>query len=208
MAARVRAYDAGDLDDLYAISLATGLAGGDASARYRDPRMMGHIYSAPYAVLSPSTAFVAEDDRGVAGFIVGVADTAAFEERLEHEWWPTLRQRHANPIGPPESWNADQRRCFMIHHPSRTPSAVATAFPAHLHMNLLPRVQGQGVGPALLKKWLSAVAVDAIHVGVNAQNVGAARFWQRHGFDRLEVSTERTIWMGGSAQTIGKSLNN
>jgi GNAT superfamily N-acetyltransferase len=199
MAAKVRAYHASDLDAFYAISLASGLAGGDASALYRDTRMMGHIYSAPYVVLSPSTAFVAEDADGVAGFIVGVADTTAFEERLEREWWPALRQQYADPLGPPESWNADQRRCFMIHHPSRTPGAVAAAFPAHVHMNLLPRRQGQGVGPTLLQHWLAAVSVGRIHVGINGQNVGAVRFWQRHGFDRLDATTDRTIWMGRSA---------
>lgn len=208
MAATIRAYQTGDLDALYAISLATGLAGGDASALYRDPRMMGHIYSAPYAVLSPSTAFVVEDDQGVAGFIVGVADTTAFEARLENEWWPALRRQYAEPSGPPASWDADGSRCFMIHHPSRTPPAVATAFPAHLHMNLLPRLQGEGVGPRLLKRWLAAVPVGGIHVGVNAQNIGAERFWRRLGFDRLEASNARTIWMGGDAQTIGRSLNN
>lgn len=196
MPARVRAYSARDLDMLYTISLATGLAGGDAAALYRDAKMVGHIYSAPYAVLSPSTTFVAEDADGVAGFVVGVADTAAFEERLEREWWPPLRRRYADPAGPPESWDADQRRCFMIHHPGRTPGAVAAAFPAHVHLNLLPRLQRQGVGPALLKHWLAAVFVGGIHVGVNGQNVGAVRFWRQQGFDRLDASTSRTVWMG------------
>jgi len=199
MTATVRAYHARDLDALYAISLATGLAGGDASALYHDAGMMGHIYSAPYAVLSPSTAFVAEDAQGVAGFVVGVADTAAFEARLEREWWPSLRQRYADPVGPPESWNADQRRCFMIHHPSLTPAAVAAAFPAHVHLNLLPRLQHRGVGPALLERWLAAMPALGIHVGVNGQNLGAVRFWQRQGFARLDASTERTIWMSRSA---------
>ncbi len=36
-------------DACYSISLATGFAGGDASHLYRDPRLMGHIYIAPYA---------------------------------------------------------------------------------------------------------------------------------------------------------------
>jgi len=96
----------------------------------------------------------------------------------------------------------------MIHHPSRTPAAVVATFPAHLHMNLLPRAQGQGVGRLLLKHWLAATHVGGVHVGVSGQNVRAARFWQRHGFDRLDASTDRTIWMGGAAQTIGESLTN
>src|SRR3546814_7553451 len=97
---------------------------------------MGSIYAAPYALLDPGLAFVAEDQDGVAGYIVGTADTRDWEERLEREWWPTLRLRHANPSGTPlESWNADQRRAFMIHHPVPAPSAIADRYPAHLHMN-------------------------------------------------------------------------
>ncbi len=53
---------------------------------------MGHIYSAPYANLQSDLCLVAEDESGVAGFIVGAADTWAWERRLEQEWWPRLRQ--------------------------------------------------------------------------------------------------------------------
>ena len=54
--------------------------------------MMGHIYSAPYAKLCPDVCFVAEDEMGVAGFVVGAVDTRSFEERLERDWWPDLRE--------------------------------------------------------------------------------------------------------------------
>src|SRR3546814_727047 len=139
------------------VSLATGLAGGDAAHLYRDAELMGSIYAAPYALLDPGLAFVAEDQDGVAGYIVGTADTRDWEERLEREWWPTLRLRHANPSGTPlESWNADQRRAFMIHHPVPAPSAIADRYPAHLHMNLLPRTQGRGFGQQLFALWCDA----------------------------------------------------
>ena len=65
----IRGFDAKDLDACYAISLATGLAGGDGSHLYRDPRMMGHIYVAAYALLEPALTFVVEDRVGVAGFV-------------------------------------------------------------------------------------------------------------------------------------------
>ena len=49
----IRPFQSDDLDALYRISLATGLAGGDASHLYEDAKLMGHIYAAPYAVLEP-----------------------------------------------------------------------------------------------------------------------------------------------------------
>jgi hypothetical protein len=72
-----------DIDRLYAISLLTGDAGKDATPLHRDGRLIGHIYSVPYATLHPELVFVAEDDDGVFGYIAGTFDTIAFDKRLE-----------------------------------------------------------------------------------------------------------------------------
>jgi len=50
---KLRQFQSGDLNALYAISLATGHEGGDASCLYQDAKLMGHIYSAPYVLLEP-----------------------------------------------------------------------------------------------------------------------------------------------------------
>ncbi|MDE1994364.1 MAG: GNAT family N-acetyltransferase [Rhizobiaceae bacterium] len=192
-----------DIEQLYAISLATGEAGGDATALYRDGRMIGHIYSAPYAVLDPEAVIVAEDDAGVCGYIAGALNTVAFEERLEREWWPELRRRYADPTGDPATWDADQRRSFMIHHPKRTPPVLTDPFPAHIHMNLLARTQGQGIGTALLDRWVAnarASGIGGIHLGASTSNHNGVRFWASRGFSRLElppeVASPTTVWFG------------
>ena len=129
-----------------AFRFATGLAGGDASHLYGDPRLMGHIYAAPYALLEPQLALVVEDGDGVAGFAVGTTDTTAWERRLEQSWWPALRERFALPAeADAAGWTPDQRRAFIIHRPAATPPLVALTYPAHLHLNLLPRLHGRGV---------------------------------------------------------------
>jgi len=197
---RIRLAGEGDLESLYAISLATGLAGGDASHLYADSRLLGHIYSVPYACLEPTLALVVEDEHGVAGFAVGATDTIAWEARQERDWWPALRRRYPDPQGDPGHWTADQRRCAMIHHPERTPTTVAGAYPAHLHLNLLPRLQHQGWGRRLLADWLERVVqlgVTGVHVGVNRANEGAIAFWSRQGFGLLaEGRGGRTAWLG------------
>ena len=213
----LRPFKERDLDSLYAISLATGLAGGDATALYEDSRLMGHIYSAPYALLSPATSFVAQDDEGVAGYIVGTLDTHAFEQQLERDWWPRLRTLYRDPSDhPPGTWTADQRRCSTIHHPRRTPRAIVEAFPAHVHMNLLPRIQRKGIGRSLLDRWIRAArdkGLNSIHVGANPDNQRAIRFWETCGFDRLAVSPAPAgspVWLGrhvnGSTSTEAVSV--
>ncbi len=199
---RIRPVAPADLDALYAISLQTGDNGADASALYKDPRLIGHIYVAPYAVLSRQTAFVAEDDSGVAGYIVGALDTRAFEARLERDWWPALRARYADPQDrPPQSWSADEMRAWMIHHPYPAPERVLAGHPSHLHINLLPRLQGQGMGKALMDRFLETVrsgGSPGVHLGTGEANVRARRFYDIYGFHtvpRPEGARSQTVWM-------------
>ncbi|MDC0435340.1 GNAT family N-acetyltransferase [bacterium] len=189
-----------DLEALYQVSLETGHLGGDASHLYADPKMMGHIYSAPYLQLEPDLAFVIEQDNQVAGFCVGTADTSSFAARLEADWWPTLRKKYPQPNEKKRStWSADERRSQMIHLPESTPVAITTNYPAHLHMNLLPVLQGQRLGGRLLEHWISSAAklgVTAAHIGSNANNARAIRFWDNQGFKDLPFPKSRTRWMG------------
>jgi len=201
--AMIRQVVPSDLDEIYAISLATGDGGKDAAPLYRDSRMVGHIYSAPYATLSPNTVFVVEDADGIAGYIAGAHDTRHFEECLENDWWPVLRAIYADPAGDPETWDADQRRSFTIHHPRRMWDAILEAYPAHIHMNLLPRLQGHGLGTRLLDRWIANArnaGVKGIHLGINASNQPGQRFWMSRGFEPLPQSlvpdTEVSIWLG------------
>jgi ribosomal protein S18 acetylase RimI-like enzyme len=199
----IRPFRSADLDAFYAISLATGHEGGDASHLYSDHKLIGHIYSAPYALLEPRLALVVEDDEGVAGFAVGTPDTGTWQERLEAEWWPKLRRQYADPGATPATeWSADQRRAHAIHRPRRTPQQIVELYPAHLHLNLLKRTQGRGAGTMLFSEWMARASQQgggATHVGVNSANARAVRFWSKRGFDRLELGgSDRTIWMGRS----------
>jgi GNAT superfamily N-acetyltransferase len=201
--ATFRSLHTHDIDALYAISLATGLAGGDTSCLYRDRRLMGHIYSAPYAMLQPDLCLVAEDVTGAAGFVVGTTDTSAWEKRLEQEWWPRLRQQYPAPDeAQMVDWSHDQHRIFMIHKPKPTPAAVVLRYPSHLHMNLLPRLRGRGIGARLFDTWLPMATkrgIGRLHVGVNTANTRAIGFWHRLGFVELDIAEARegrTIWMG------------
>jgi len=190
----IRAFRPADLENLYRICLATAAGGGDeGSALYRDPKLVGHVYAAPYAVLSPHTVFVAEDGQGVGGYIVGAPDTSNFEARLEVEWWPGLGRLYRDPSARPRAdWSLDEFMSYRIHHPSRTPSEIAEPYPAHLHINLLPRLRGRGVGRRLMERWLAAVrdmGARGAHLAVGGGNGRAIRFYRACGFHELEPSS-------------------
>ncbi|MBR9765680.1 MAG: GNAT family N-acetyltransferase [Rhodobacteraceae bacterium] len=202
---QLRPYAPRDLDALYRICLKTGDAGRDASALYADaPRLMGEIYSAPYGVLQPDLVFVAEDDQGVAGYVSGTPDTRAWEARLEAEWWPARRALYPAPTGiAPEDRTPPQARAAFLHAPKPAPEGVVVRYPAHMHMNILPRLQGHGIGRALFERWCAAAraaGVRGLHVGVNLANPGGQAFWSRCGFaplpEALTGPAPGTCWMG------------
>lgn len=201
---QIRPYEPRDLEALYRICLATGWAGEDASGVYQDPKLVGHLYAAPYGVLAPECALVAEDDGGVAGYILGAVDTAAFEARAEAEWWPGLRGEYVDPAGRPRRhWTPDQRLAFLIHHPNRAPAELARRFPAHLHIDLLPRLQGQGLGRRMMDAWLAlakSMGASGAHLGVSAANHRAVRFYRAYGL------AEQADWSGASGHTFATTL--
>ena len=183
----IRAYRRDDLDDLYRICLATAAGGG--AAAYRDLKLVGHVYAAPYAVLSPRSVFVVEDGHGVGGYILGAPDTRNFEARLEAEWWPGLREVYSDPSDTPRAgWSPDQLMIYRIHHPHYTPSEIVENYPSHLHINLLPRLRGRGFGQRLMDQWLRTIremGSHGAHLAVGATNLRATRFYRTCGFREL-----------------------
>ena len=182
----IRPYRASDLDTIYDICLATGDAGADASHLYRDAKLIGHVYAGPYGVHAPGTAFVAQDESGVGGYMLGTAGTRAFEDTLEAAWWPSLRTCYPDPADPR---TPDERMQRLIHHPVRMPRRIADAYPAHLHIDLLPRLQGQGLGRRMIAHWLASVAqlgARGAHLSVGMRNERAVRFYRACGFHEVE----------------------
>jgi GNAT superfamily N-acetyltransferase len=88
-----------------------------------------------------------------------------------------------------EQWDA-----YYIHHPPPNPQAVVDIAPAHLHIDLLPRLQGKGVGKRLMDTWLAAIGGRA-HLGCQAENHRAQRFYEIYGWRRLN-GIGRRAWCG------------
>jgi ribosomal protein S18 acetylase RimI-like enzyme len=172
--------------------LQTGDAGQDATPMFDDPRIIGHVFAAPYALFEPSLAFVAEDDAGVGGYIIGALDSRAFEERLEADWWPALRDRYPAPPSelPPDQWTRDQRMAGFIHVPFTVPAELAANYPSHLHINLVPRLQSQGLGRQLMNTLVRALRERGsvgVHFAVWPANQRAAGFYRHLGFSLISA---------------------
>jgi ribosomal protein S18 acetylase RimI-like enzyme len=186
----IRPYRESDLDAIYRVCLLTGASGQDASDLYKDHKLVGHMFAGAYGVLRPKSALVVEDAEGVGGYIIGAPDTPAFEAELERAWWPSLRTRYPDPPGRYRDLTPDERLIRGFHHPQLTPPAITDPYPAHLHIDLLPRFQRRGLGRSLIDRWLQLMrsfGVSGVHLGVGAANERAVRFYRAYGFHELDV---------------------
>jgi ribosomal protein S18 acetylase RimI-like enzyme len=183
---RIRPYEPRDLEQLYEICLRTGAAGQDATELVGDPRLFGELYAAPYGILEPEHALVLDDGHGLAvGYVLGALDTVAFEERREAGWWPELRVRH--PIGSGTT-DLDELLISLLYRSHLPDDEWLPRYPSHLHIDLLPPVQGRGWGRRMMRAMEDLLAADGspgVHLGTSVRNERAIAFYRHLGYDEL-----------------------
>lgn len=178
-----------DREAMYDVCLRTSDAGVDGSHLYQDPELPGHMWTGAYLALEPDLAFVLEDGDGVAGYVIGAMDTSDFERRCETDWWPALRARYRDPAEVPRAQRSrDEQLHRAIHRPVLTPPEFIVGYPSHLHIDILPRGQGRGIGLEMMNVLMNALRAQGspgVHLGVSPANVRAVRFYQRLEFTTL-----------------------
>jgi len=78
-----------------------------------------------------------------------------------------------------------------IHHPWATPGELASRYPSHLHINLVPRLQSSGHGRRLISTLIDALrrrGSRGVHLGVRPANVRAIGFYRHVGFTQLPAT--------------------
>ncbi|MBK6872609.1 MAG: GNAT family N-acetyltransferase [Kineosporiaceae bacterium] len=178
----------------YRVCLLTGDAGEDASGRHDNPDLLGHTYVGPYLAADDGPNLVVVDSEGVCGYLLATADTTRFERWREAEWLPALRAQYPIGSGTPR----DGELTGLLHHPPCSPPELLTDHPAHLHIDLLPRAQGQGWGRRLmdhLADTLQARGVRGVHLGVSPDNARARGFYARLGYREL-LQGDDVIYLG------------
>jgi ribosomal protein S18 acetylase RimI-like enzyme len=184
---RIERAGIADMAGVYRACLRMGDAGEDATELYRDPDLLGHVYAGPYVARGVGTQLVAVDETGVVGYLLSADDTLDFEAWAEGTWYPPLRTRYPRI----DDGSKDSAVIELIHAPERTPPELASVYPAHLHIDLMPPVRGLGLGRTLIQRLLDELrdrAVVGVHLGVDVSNRNGIAFYEHLGF--REVGSE------------------
>jgi ribosomal protein S18 acetylase RimI-like enzyme len=190
----IRPYRADDRAALYDICVRTGDQGGDSRELYPDHDLLPSIFAGPYAELDPDLVFVLDDGERAVGYVLGTADTADFIHRYQREWLPDLAARYPALTEPPVT--PSEFMIDLLHHPERMFVPDLAAYPAHLHIDLLPSHQRAGHGRTLIHTFLRALnhrGVEAVHLGMVTANTAARAFYDRLGFHEIPVRDSGSI---------------
>lgn len=186
---RLRPPQPADLPGAYHVCLKTGDYGKDGEPFYRDdPEALGRVFVGPYLVFEPDLARILEDDQGICGYVLAAMDSRSFYARYESEWRPELCRRFPAPSGDPSGWTRVQHIHQVYHQPDYFCPEPYEQYPSHLHIDLLPRAQGRGLGRAMMGLMLDLLrqrGSPGAHLGVSLPNVAAQAFYRKLGFRPL-----------------------
>ena len=183
--------------------LKTGDHGADGEPFYRDdPDALGRIFVGPYLAFEPELSLVLEDSIGVCGYALAALDSRAFYARYDREWRPQLCTRFPLPSGDPAAWTRAQTAHSWYHHPEYFCPEPYAAYPSHMHIDLLERARGQGLGRRMMEQQMDQLRVlgsPGAHLAVSVRNKPALGFYAQLGFQELArtgTTADGSIYLG------------
>lgn len=185
------------------ICFLTGYMGEPVAWLWRGEQSFADMFTGYYTDREPESAFVAVVGGEVCGYLLGCRDSS-------RAWNPAaVAGRHFlrrgigfRPGTAGVVWRSisdvvndvARRRVCLADYAFADP-----AFPAHLHINLLPAARGAGAGGRLVRAWLDelrAAQVPGCFLQTAAENTNAIRFFEEMGFTRrgspIPAPCERT----------------
>jgi GNAT superfamily N-acetyltransferase len=202
----IRGYRSADRAAVADVCVSTADEGGDSRARYPDEELMPTIFAEPYCHLEPELAFVLDDGSGRAvGYVIGTGDTAEFVARFRDTWIPRVAHRYPALTTRPRT--PGEEMVGLLHTPERMILPELGAYPAHLHIDLLPDFQRRGHGRALMNTFLTALrdrGVLAVHLGMVTANRPARAFYDRLGFHEIPVDDPGPLTYLGRSTVVEK----
>ncbi|MCP2256591.1 Protein N-acetyltransferase, RimJ/RimL family [Streptoalloteichus tenebrarius] len=153
------------------------------------PESEAAVYLMPYVEHAPETLLVALLDGEMVGYLAGCVDSSRFPSesaRMTHAIRTYRLFLRPGPLAFFARAALDTVRCALRREP--VPGDFTDPrWPAHLHINLVPRARGVGAGAALMRRWLDhlrAVESPGCHLQTLVENTRAVRFFARMGFEK------------------------
>ncbi|MCY3413406.1 MAG: GNAT family N-acetyltransferase [Candidatus Heimdallarchaeota archaeon] len=194
----LRPYRKTDREFVDEICYLTGFAGQSLQNKpyFPDRKLFSLIFCDYYLQFEPEFCFVAEDNGRVVGYIIGTPDSQSQVKSFNRKMIPRILLRLLSIT----FWkypSAFKRVLeFMRLEQEDEEEELLSSYPAHLHINLHPDIQGRGIGGKLLQMFetkLKEKGITGLHLGTSNYNHHALTFYEKHGFS-IYSRTPTLFW--------------
>ncbi|MFH1477513.1 MAG: GNAT family N-acetyltransferase [Verrucomicrobiota bacterium] len=204
----IRPYAAGDRVAVRRICCDTADAGQPVESFFEDRELIADLLMNYYTDFEPESAWVVEQQGGparsatsgsrrvaggtaiageVVGYLTGCRDTGRFRRIM---FWYIVPRALFKAFLRGTWWAASTRRLIQHNLPVWWRSLGKRAkplagYPAHLHINLRPGMQGQGIGHQLINQFLAqlrSAGIPGVHLSAREDNIPALAFFEKIGF--------------------------
>ena len=194
VAPQIRPYQPSDRAGLRQICCDTADAGQPVERFFPDREVFGDLLTDYYTEYEPQSAFVAENNGEVIGYLTGCVDTERFMRVMTWRIVPVvlLKALFRGTLWHPQTVRLLRANVSLWLKSGYRNSAALDDYPAHLHVNVREGYRGQRLGQRLVETFCErarAAHVRGVHAGVSAENPRASHFFQEQGF--VELQRER-----------------
>jgi len=164
----IRSYRAQDYQGVRDVCCATGFLGEPISQVFSDKEVVADLFTKYYTDIEPESAFVIENQGKIVGYVLGCRDS----KKLRRYFLTKLLPR----IIPRLIWHyfvqynrQERRRVRRVTFDGMRGSLRSSPRSAHLHINLMKKCRGRGVGKLLINKFFQYMreqGIERIHGGV------------------------------------------
>jgi GNAT superfamily N-acetyltransferase len=190
----IRNYQPFDRDEVIDICWRTGYMGEEAKGKFDDPYLFGLLFCIYYIDYEPDNCFVAidEESKVIIGYILSSFDSKKQEKRFRQVMSPKIfRRAFFYTI-----WRKPKTfRTFLYFRkienkspPIPNEEELLSFYPAHLHIDILPKWHRKGIGMRLihtLESHFASSGVSGVHLGTTDYNVNAVPFYYKVGFSLI-----------------------
>jgi len=186
MPIEIRPYRPEDRSAVHRIAYLTGYMGEPIDWLWSDEASFCNVMMGWYTDEEPGSIFVADAGGEVVGYLAGCDDSQRVlgnaASRMGRE---ILRGALVRPGIAGFLWRSI---ADLLRSRGEAPEEIVDdpRWPAHLHINLLPQVRGQGAGGGLMHAWLIRLREQGsagVHLGTFAENLDGQAFFRSQGFE-------------------------
>lgn len=178
----IRAFKPRDRAAVRAIAWATAHAGQPADSFLSDRELCTDLLTSYYTDVEPESAWVAEQNGQVAGYLSGCRNTRRFYRIMAWRIVPGAlwRATARGTLWDCAVWRLAYWNLGIWIQGLFLRRIALMSFPAHFHVNLYADFRGQRIGQRLVARFLEELQADrvpGVHARVREDNAGAIRFF-------------------------------